>query len=53
MEKVAIESDTALTRGSRRCIEKVALGLAFAPELAGMTIEHALQVVSGNRHGKR
>jgi hypothetical protein len=54
VEKVAIESDTALSKGSRRCLERVALQLSFAPELAGKTIEHDLQVVNvGGRRARR
>ena len=51
VEKVQIDSDASLTRGSRRCIEGVAMKLSFSPDFAGMTIEHGLQVVHGS--GKR
>jgi hypothetical protein len=51
VQKVEIDSDASLTRGSRRCIEGVAMKLSFSPDFAGMTIEHGLQVVHGS--GKR
>jgi hypothetical protein len=52
VEKVDIETEADLSKGSRRCLSKVAGELAFGPDLAGMTIEHELQVVSSAR-GKR
>ena len=54
VQKVEIESDVALTKASRRCIERVALQLSFSPDLAGKTIEHGLQVVnSGGRRARK
>src|SRR5438128_1179393 len=36
VHRVGIESETALSKGSKRCLEKVAMGLSFAPDVAGM-----------------
>ena len=51
VEKVEIESESSLSKSSRKCIERVALELAFTPDLAGKTIEHDLQVL--NTRGAR
>jgi hypothetical protein len=53
VEKVDIDTEADLSKGSRRCIEKVATRLHFGPDLAGMTIEHELQVVSSARGKKK
>ncbi len=51
--KVEIDSEAALSKASRRCIERVALQLCFAPDLANKTIEHGLQVVNSGRRARR
>lgn len=50
VNKVEVSSeDGDLSKKSRKCIERAATGLKFAPSLAWKTIEHQLVVVNSGK----